>query len=152
MEKRAGMRMVLRANRTRAVGLSAVHLTGVLLPLAVLLVLNGCDTSGDPAPDPQGPAFAFTPAADSLSILSTGYLDFKVTSRNMARLIQLTQDMNKLVMEGGGRFYFAKDSTLTPQVVEQYLGKATVNKFKRLKAKVDPEHILQTDLYRRCFG
>ena len=39
MEKRAGMRMVLRANRTRAVGLSAVHLTGVLLPLAVLLVL-----------------------------------------------------------------------------------------------------------------
>jgi decaprenylphospho-beta-D-ribofuranose 2-oxidase len=92
--------------------------------------------------------FLFSHALDGFSLA----LDFKVTNRNKARLIQLTQDMNKLVLEGGGRFYFAKDSTLTPQVVEQYLGKTTVNKFKRLKAKVDPENILQTDLYRRCFG
>jgi len=37
-------------------------------------------------------------------------------------------------------------------VVKAYLGEETVKKFKSLKNKVDPQHLLRTDLYRRCFG
>lgn len=79
-------------------------------------------------------------------------MDFKIPLRRRSKLIQLTRDMNELVLSGGGRFYFAKDSTLTPDVVRSYLGEAAVKKFKKLKSQVDPEGILQTDLYQRCFG
>jgi FAD/FMN-containing dehydrogenase len=95
-------------------------------------------------PDP----FLFSHALDGFSLA----MDFKVPPRKRTKLIQLTHDLNKLVLEGGGRFYFAKDSALTPEVVEGYLGEATVKKFKKLKSQVDPEGILQTDLYQRCFG
>ncbi len=92
--------------------------------------------------------FLLSHAVDGYSLA----LDFKVTDRNRKKLRQLTDEMNRIVLDAGGRFYFAKDSTLTADVVEAYLGKKTVNKFKQLKAKVDPQGILQTDLYRRCFG
>jgi FAD/FMN-containing dehydrogenase len=92
--------------------------------------------------------FLFSHAVDGFSLA----MDLKVTNRNRRRLIQLTQDLNQLALDGGGRFYFAKDSTLTAEVVSAYLGQGTVEKFKKLKAKVDPEGILETDLYRRCFG
>ncbi len=92
--------------------------------------------------------FLFSHAVDGFSLA----LDFKVPHRRRLKLIQLTQDLNKLVLEGGGRFYFAKDSTLTSDAVRSFLGEATVKKFKKLKSQVDPAGILQTDLYRRCFG
>lgn len=92
--------------------------------------------------------FLFSHAVDGFSLA----LDFKVPHRRRPKLIQLTHDLNKLVLEGGGRFYFAKDSTLTPDAVRSFLGEATVKKFKKLKSQVDPAGILQTDLYRRCFG
>jgi FAD/FMN-containing dehydrogenase len=92
--------------------------------------------------------FLFSHAVDGFSLA----MDFKVPHRRRPKLIQLTHDLNKLVLEGNGRFYFTKDSTLTPDVVQHFLGEATVKKFKRLKSQVDPAGILQTDLYRRCFG
>jgi FAD/FMN-containing dehydrogenase len=92
--------------------------------------------------------FLLSHAVDGFSLA----LDFKVTERNKKNLRQLTSDLNQRVLEGGGRFYFAKDSTLTPDVVQAYLGQETVKKFKRLKAQYDLDGILQTDLYRRCFG
>ena len=79
-------------------------------------------------------------------------MDFKITDRNRQRMRKMTNEMNQLVLEGGGRFYFAKDSTLTPDVVQAYLGEETLKKFKKLKRKYDPDHIMQTGLYRRCFG
>lgn len=91
--------------------------------------------------------FLLSHAVDGFSLA----MDLKVTNRNRSRLLNLTQDLNRLVLEGGGRFYFAKDSTLTPDDAAAYLGKDTTEKFKKLKAKVDPDRILQTDLYRRCF-
>ena len=72
--------------------------------------------------------------------------------RKREKLVHLTRELNEIVLAGNGRFYFAKDSTLTSDAVRAYLGEKTVSKFHSLKAKVDPEHILQTDLYRRCFG
>ncbi len=92
--------------------------------------------------------FLFSHAVDGYSLA----LDFKVTNRNLARLRKLTHDLNRIVLSGNGRFYFAKDSTLTPDVVQAYLGEETIKKFRRLKTKHDPNNIFQTDLYRRCFG
>jgi FAD/FMN-containing dehydrogenase len=92
--------------------------------------------------------FLFSHAADGFSLA----LDYKVPYHREEKLVNLTRELNRVVLSGGGRFYFAKDSTLTPEDVATYLGEETVTKFKRLKADVDPGHILQTDLYRRCFG
>lgn len=90
--------------------------------------------------------FLFSHAVDGYSLA----LDFKVRRRE--KFVQMTDELNKIVLDGSGRFYFAKDSTLTPDVVAQFLGEETITTFKQLKAKVDPDHILQTDLYKRCFG
>jgi decaprenylphospho-beta-D-ribofuranose 2-oxidase len=75
-------------------------------------------------------------------------LDFKVTARNRAKLWELAHKMNDLVLAAGGRFYFAKDSTLRPGDVEAYLGEA-VPKFRALKADLDPEGLLTSDLAER---
>jgi hypothetical protein len=56
------------------------------------------------------------------------------------------------VLNAGGRFYFAKDSTLTREVVASYLGESALARFRKLKRKVDPHSLLQTDLYRRCLA
>ena len=92
--------------------------------------------------------FLLSHAVDGFSLA----LDFKVPHRKREKLVRLAHELNEVVLAGGGRFYFAKDSTLTPEAVQAYLGEETVKKFRDLKAKVDPHHILQTDLYRRCFG
>jgi FAD/FMN-containing dehydrogenase len=92
--------------------------------------------------------FLFSHAVDGFSMA----LDFKVSSFNRKRLIEMTQELNRIVLAGGGRFYFAKDSTMTPDVVRAYLGESTVDKFLKLKREVDPQGILQSDLFRRCFG
>ena len=92
-------------------------------------------------PDP----FLFSHAVDGFSLA----LDFKVS--NPKNLGELTRELNQIVLQGNGRFYFAKDSTLTADVVRSYLGEESIKKFKALKKKYDPDEILQTDLYRRCF-
>jgi decaprenylphospho-beta-D-ribofuranose 2-oxidase len=91
-------------------------------------------------PDP----FLFTHAVDGYSMA----LDFKVTDRNWPRLQALCHRMNDLVLEAGGRFYLAKDSTLRPSDVEAYLGPA-LPRFRELKQEVDPEGLLTSDLARR---
>ncbi len=93
-------------------------------------------------------SFLFSHGVDGFSLA----LDIKVPPRKREKLVHLTRELNEIVLAGNGRFYFAKDSTLTSDAVRAYLGEKTVSKFHSLKAKVDPEHILQTDLYRRCFG
>jgi len=90
--------------------------------------------------------FLFSHAVDGFSLA----LDFKV--RRNERLVRLTNELNQIVLQGNGRFYFAKDSALTPDVTARYLGEDTIAGFRKLKAKVDPANILQTDLYKRCFG
>ncbi len=91
--------------------------------------------------------FLFSHAVDGFSLA----LDFKVPPRKQARLVKMLGELNQIVLEGNGRFYFAKDSALTPDVVRAFLGEETVKKFQALKARVDPQQLLQTDLYRRCF-
>jgi FAD/FMN-containing dehydrogenase len=89
--------------------------------------------------------FLMTHAVDGFSLA----LDFKVTRRHRARLEALVEAMNRCVVRGGGRFYFAKDSTLTADVTASYLGVGALRRFAALKRRCDPDHILQSDLYRR---
>lgn len=89
--------------------------------------------------------FLFSHAVDGYSLA----LDFKVTHRNRARLWALCHRMNDLVLEAGGRFYFAKDSTLRPQDARAFLGEATLARFRELKARFDPSALLTNGLARR---
>ncbi len=76
-------------------------------------------------------------------------LDFKVTRRNRARLLRLMGELDEIVLAAGGRFYFAKDSTLQPESVRKFLGEGKLSSFAALKRRCDPDGILQTNLSRR---
>ena len=91
--------------------------------------------------------FLMTHAVDGYSLA----LDFRVTERNRAALWNLAAELDAIVLNAGGRFYFAKDSTLHPSRLNDYLGETRVRRFLDLKRQCDPENLLQTDLYRRVF-
>lgn len=90
-------------------------------------------------------AYLFSHGVDGFSLA----MDFKVTRSNRLRLVQLAAVLDRIVLEAGGRFYFAKDATLTPANAAAYLGEAALRRFFALKARWDPDEILQSDLYRR---
>ena len=91
--------------------------------------------------------FLFSHAVDGFSMA----LDFPVP-RRVEALAQMAHDLDRIVLEAGGRFYFAKDSTLTPYAAARYLGEATLARFRALKTRCDPQDVLQTDLYRRVLA
>jgi FAD/FMN-containing dehydrogenase len=78
-------------------------------------------------------------------------MDFRITDKNRTALAALAREMDEIVLAAGGRFYFAKDSTLRPEVVNAYLGDDVVSRFRALKRRYDPDHLLQTNLWRRLF-
>lgn len=92
--------------------------------------------------------FLLSHAVDGFSLA----LDFRVTDGNRPRLWQMLQDFDKIVVEAGGRFYFAKNSETTPETARRFLGDETIERFKALKARTDPHDLLESDLYRRVFG
>lgn len=79
-------------------------------------------------------------------------MDFRITPKRKARLQALTNELDEIVLQAGGRFYFAKDSTLQSKTVEAFLGASSIDSFKELKKRHDPENILQTNMWRRFFG
>jgi decaprenylphospho-beta-D-ribofuranose 2-oxidase len=91
--------------------------------------------------------FLMTHAVDGYSLA----LDFKVTAGNRRRLWEHAADMTRVVLDAGGRFYFAKDSTLTAPQLERYRAEPRVQEFLALKRALDPGTLLQTDLWRRLF-
>ena len=92
--------------------------------------------------------FLMTHSVDGYSFA----LDFPVTKRNREGLQELTVKLNEVVLAAGGRFYFAKDSSLDRDTAEAYLGAETIQRFAELKRKYDPAGVLETDLSRRLFG
>jgi len=92
-------------------------------------------------------SFLMTHSVDGYSLA----LDFKITRKNREAIWKLAGELDRVVLDAGGRFYFAKDSTLGALSVEQYLGREAVEEFMRLKRRLDPEQILETNLYRRLF-
>jgi decaprenylphospho-beta-D-ribofuranose 2-oxidase len=94
-------------------------------------------------PDP----FLMTHAVDGYSLA----MDFRV-STNAARradLWRLCQEMADVVLDAGGRFYYAKDAVLQGSSFSRVHGDAAVATFRALKQRLDPDHLLQTDLSRR---
>jgi FAD/FMN-containing dehydrogenase len=79
-------------------------------------------------------------------------MDFHINDGNRARIRQLARDMDRVVLDAGGRFYFAKDSTLGPEQARAYLGEETLEQFYRLKRRCDPNGLIETNLWRRIFG
>jgi len=92
--------------------------------------------------------FLLSHAVDGFSLA----LDFKITRSNRQQVQHLCNELSQIVLEAGGRFYFAKDSSLSPNAARQFLGTQTIERFNDLKARFDPEGLFQTDLYRRVFG
>ena len=91
--------------------------------------------------------FLLTHAVDGFSLA----MDFKVTRGNRAKLARLLETFDRIVLQAGGRFYFAKNSETTQASTHQFLGSQSLSKFHRLKKRCDPEAILESDLYRRVF-
>lgn len=92
--------------------------------------------------------FLMTYAVDGFSMA----MDFRVTDENRQRMVWMTREMDEIVLRAGGRFYFAKDSTLRPEVALAYLGADRIAEFRELKRRCDPDGLLETDLWRRVFG
>lgn len=91
--------------------------------------------------------FLLSHAVDGFSLA----LDFRVTNGNRARLSQMLQDFDKIVVDAGGRFYFAKNSETSAATTRHFLGDEAVERFKALKQRTDPHGLLESDLYRRIF-
>ncbi len=92
--------------------------------------------------------FLLTHAVDGLSLA----LDFKVTDSNRLKLGEMLQEFDRIVLDAGGRFYFAKNSETTAESTRRFLGDEAVAKFRKLKKRCDPNGLLESDLYRRIFS
>jgi FAD/FMN-containing dehydrogenase len=92
--------------------------------------------------------FLLSHAVDGFSLA----LDFKVTNTNRARMHNMLQEFDRIVIEAGGRFYFAKNSETSAQNALKFLGAETVARFKAFKRRTDPNNLLESDLYQRVFG
>ena len=92
--------------------------------------------------------FLMTHAVDGYSFA----LDFAVRPDNHGGLLSLAAEMDRIVLDAGGRFYFAKDSALHRVSAVEAVGAERASKFLALKQQVDPENLLQTNLFRRLFG
>jgi FAD/FMN-containing dehydrogenase len=91
--------------------------------------------------------FLLSHAVDGFSLA----MDFKVTSGNREKLSMMLQDFDRIVLDAGGRFYFAKNSETTSDSARRFLGSEAIQKFKKLKKRCDPKNILESNLYRRVF-
>jgi decaprenylphospho-beta-D-ribofuranose 2-oxidase len=94
-------------------------------------------------PDP----FLMTHAVDGYSLA----MDFAVSARQSRResLWRLCRELAEIVLEAGGRFYYAKDAVLLASSFARVHGEPAVASFRRLKERWDPDRLLQTDLSRR---
>lgn len=68
--------------------------------------------------------------------------DFKIEPARWADLERLCFAMSDLVLQAGGKFYLAKDSTLRHADIEAWLGGETLAKIRALKSEWDPTGVL----------
>jgi decaprenylphospho-beta-D-ribofuranose 2-oxidase len=71
-------------------------------------------------------------------------LDIPAAVPGLGRLLD---DLDRLVVEAGGRVYLAKDSRLAPELVPEMY--PDIDRLRELCERVDPSHVLQSDLARR---
>jgi FAD/FMN-containing dehydrogenase len=95
-------------------------------------------------PDP----FWLTHALDGWSFA----LDYRVTPENRAGLWKHCAELTEIVLAGRGKFYFAKDLVIGQQDMLRMFPPEKTRAFLALKRELDPETLLQTDLFRRVFA
>ena len=95
-------------------------------------------------PDP----FPLSHAVDGYSFA----MDYPVNDRSRERLLRMTEVMSRAVVDAGGRFYFAKDTVVRPEVWRKSLGDAVIGRFFALKRKFDPKTTIQGNLWRRVMA
>ena len=71
-------------------------------------------------------------------------LDFPARTRGLAGLLGL---LDQLVIEAGGRVYLAKDSRIPAELLPQMYPRLA--DFRKLRAELDPDELLASDLSRR---
>jgi FAD/FMN-containing dehydrogenase len=78
-------------------------------------------------------------------------MDFCVSTdpAKRAALWRLCQELAEVVLDAGGRFYYAKDAVLEESSFSRVHGAVAVAKFRALKQRLDPDRLLQSDLSRR---
>lgn len=76
-------------------------------------------------------------------------LDFP--ARRRSRLWTLAREIQERTIDAGGRFYLAKDSTLTPDQLARQFQARDLDRFVAQKRACDPGGLLQTDLSRRVW-
>ncbi len=91
--------------------------------------------------------FLMTHGLDGYSLA----MDFPVTKRNREDLWSLCHEMDQLVLEAGGKLYFAKDSTMKKGTADEFIPSENLEKFMKLKNACDPEGLISSNLYRRVF-
>lgn len=95
-------------------------------------------------PDP----FWMTHSTDGWSLA----LDFLVTPDNRESLWKHCRMLTDLALEAGGKFYFAKDLVIGPEDARRFFPDDKLDAFLSLKKELDPEGMLETNLWRRVFG
>jgi decaprenylphospho-beta-D-ribofuranose 2-oxidase len=71
-------------------------------------------------------------------------LDMPIANTSLPRLLD---DLDELVLSSDGRIYLAKDSRVGPDTMRAMYPR--LDMFLDVKNRVDPEHILTSDLARR---
>ena len=94
-------------------------------------------------PDP----FWLTHAVDGWSFA----MDFAVNPSNRESLWKHCAEMTEVVLEAGGRFYFAKDLVIRADDARRFLPADKLEAFGQLKRECDPEGLLANNLVRRVF-
>lgn len=89
--------------------------------------------------------FLLSHAVDGWSLA----MDFPVHPGRRDDLWRLTDELTAIVLDAGGRFYFAKDSVLKLDDVLRFFGEERVREFVAIKSRLDPDHVLSSDLWRR---
>ena len=95
-------------------------------------------------PDP----FLLTHGLDGWSLA----LDFKVTPQRRAAVWRHCRALTEIVLQAGGKFYFAKDFVIEPETVRRMFEPEVLNRFLGLKRELDPDCLFATDLWRRLFA
>ncbi|MEL6431699.1 MAG: FAD-binding oxidoreductase, partial [Planctomycetota bacterium] len=95
-------------------------------------------------PDP----FLLTHGLDGWSLA----LDFPVSPANRDSFLRAAEEWTAVVLDRGGRFYFAKDAVLGPGAVRRMYDPAALKRFLALKDEHDPDGLFQSDLSRRVLG
>jgi FAD/FMN-containing dehydrogenase len=90
-----------------------------------------------------------------LSYSVDGYslaLDYHVTPESEDRVLEmLSRFTSEIVLPAGGRFYPAKDNALDRESVRRSLTPKAMDEYLKIKRRLDPAGIFQSDLYRRVF-